>query len=200
MFKKFRRIYLFILLAIMWSCNTKQANKSDYLPKPKGFNRIDLPQNTYQKLPNNYPYSFEYNKEAVIEKDTFPDAEPFWIFINYKKYKAKVQLTYKPILGDKKRLNNMIADAHKLAFKHSVKAFGIQEKQYNSPSGYAANIIDLEGEVPSQVQFYMTDSTRHFLRGALYFETAVANDSLAPIIQYIRKDIIRLVDTIKWQQ
>ncbi len=193
------RFIITIILLTVWSCNTKQANKTDYLPKPKGYNRIDLPKNTYKKLPDTYPYSFDYNQEALIEKDTFPDAEPYWIYINYKKYKAKVQLTYKPILGDKKRLNNMISDAQKLAFKHSVKAFGIQEKQYKAINGNVANIIDLEGEVPSQVQFYMTDSTKHFLRGALYFETAIANDSLAPIIQYIRKDIIRLVDSMKWK-
>lgn len=199
MLKIIFKFYFIIILAVTWSCNTKQANKTDYLPKPKGFNRIDLPQNTYKKLPDNYPYSFDYNQEAIIEKDTFPDAESYWIYINYKKYKAKVQLTYKPVLGDTKRLNNMIADAHKLAFKHSVKAFGIQEKQYKARNGNIANIIDLEGEVPSQVQFYMTDSTRHFIRGALYFETAMANDSLAPIIQYIRKDVIRLVESMKWK-
>jgi gliding motility-associated lipoprotein GldD len=191
--------FIYILLLFLFSCNSNNTDNQDFTPKPKGYNRIDLPAVSYQKLTENHPYTFEYSKYAIIKPDTFANAEPHWIFIDYPKFNANIQLTYKPVLGDSKRLQNMISDAHKLSFKHNIKAYSIQEKIYTAPNGNKANITDLEGEVPSQVQFYMTDSTKHFLRGALYFKTATQNDSLAPVIQYIRNDILRLVNTLEWK-
>ncbi|MES2796569.1 MAG: gliding motility lipoprotein GldD [Bacteroidota bacterium] len=182
------------------SCNHKTSDSQDYSPKPKGYNRIEMPKVAYQKMTEKHPYYFEYSKYARLLPDTFAKAEPHWIYIDYPTFGANVQLTYKPINGDLKRLQNMIGDAHTLSYKHSVKAYSIQEKIYQSPSGNQANVIDLEGEVPSQVQFYMTDSTRHFLRGALYFKTSMQNDSLAPVIQYIRNDILHLVNTLEWKK
>lgn len=195
--KNLNQVLLFILL--IFSCKSKTTQNQDFTPKPKGYNRIDLPKHTYQNLVENHPYTFEFSKEAIIKPDTFANAEPHWIYIDYPNFNANVQLTYKPILNDKKRLQNLINDARKLSYKHNVKAYSIQEKIFTSPSGNKANIIDLEGEVPSQVQFYMTDSSKHFLRGALYFKTATQNDSLAPVIQYIRQDILHLVNSLKWR-
>jgi gliding motility-associated lipoprotein GldD len=187
----------FFGLLFMFACGSK---KSDFTPKPKGYNRIDLPAASYQKLVENHPYSFEYSKEAIIQRDSFARAEPHWIYINYPKLDAVIQLTYKPVLGDQRRLANMIDDAHKLSSKHDVKAYSIQEKIYTAPNGIKAGLIELEGEVPSQIQFYTTDSTKHYLRGALYFKTATKNDSLAPVIQYIKQDIIHLIDTFNWKK
>ncbi len=195
-----RQTTSFILAFIfLISCKSKPTENQEYTPKPKGYNRVDLPKHAYQELTENHPYSFEYSRAANIKPDTFARAEPHWIFVEYPQFKANIQLTYKPILGDKNRLQLMINDARKLSYKHNVKAFSIQEKIFTAPSGNKANIIDLEGEVPSQVQFFMTDSSKHFLRGALYFKTATQNDSLAPIIQYIRQDILHLVNTLKWK-
>lgn len=190
---------ILIFLGFLWACNNKPHDNQDFMPKPKGYNRIDLPKVAYQKMTETHPYNFEYSKYAKLLPDTFARAEPHWIYIDYPQFDANVQLTYKPVLGDIKRLQNMISDAHKLAYKHNVKAFSIQEKIYMAPSGNKANIIDLEGEVPSQVQFYMTDSSKHFLRGALYFKTSTQNDSLSPVIQYIRNDILHLVNTLQWK-
>jgi gliding motility-associated lipoprotein GldD len=189
-------IFVFLFLI---SCKKKSTDNQDYNPKPKGYNRIDMPVVSYQKMVEDHPYQFEYSKYAKLLPDTFARAEPHWIYIDYPQFQANVQLTYKPVLGDLKRLQHMIDDAHKLVFKHNVKAYSIQEKIYTAPSGQKANIIDLEGEVPSQVQFYTTDSSKHFLRGALYFKIATKNDSLAPVIQFIRNDIIHLVNTLKWK-
>jgi hypothetical protein len=45
----------------------------------------------------------------------------------------------------------------------------------------------------------ITDSTRNFLRAALYFNTRIANDSLAPAIEYMKKDVMHLVNTLEWK-
>ncbi len=192
---KFLPVFCLVLLT---ACN--RSNSDNYVPKPKGYPRIDLPTAVYTALPPTYPYQFEYNRIAQILPDTFARAEPNWIFINYPQYHASVQLTYKPVLHDTKRLRAMLEDAYKLAARHNIKAYSIQQQNMKLPSGLAASVIDLEGEVPSQVQFITTDSTTHFLRGALYFNTATANDSLQPVIQYVRQDILHLLKTLKWRK
>lgn len=195
---------LFIaLLALATACGSSSSSTTadaDYIPKPKGYPRIDLPPHQYVALEPTHPYQFEINKIARVLPDTFARAEPHWIFINYPAFHASVQLTYKPVLNDPERLKAMLKDSYKLTGKHKIKATAIREQVQKLPSGLYANVIELEGEVPSQVQFITTDTTRHFLRGALYFNTATANDSLAPVIQYIQKDIFHLLNTLKWRQ
>lgn len=185
-------------LFLLTSCG--RSTSDNYIPKPKGYPRIDLPAPVYTQLQPTHPYQFEYNKIARILPDTFARAEADWIFISYPQYNASVQLTYKPVLHDPKRLRAMVEDAYKLAAKHNIKAYSIQQSTLKLESGLEASVIDLSGEVPSQVQFVTTDSTTHFLRGALYFNTATANDSLQPVIQYIRQDIMHLLKTLKWRK
>jgi len=183
----------FGLAAAVASCS------AEYTPKPKGYNRIDLPPTAYQQLPNQHPYTFEYSKYAKIRPDSSGIAQPHWINIIYPSLGANVQLTYKAIGHSDKMLNDLIEDSRKLASKHQIKAYSIEESEIKTPSGDVASVFELTGEVPSQFQFYVTDSTEHFLRGALYFNTATANDSLAPVIEYVKKDIVHLLNTLEWR-
>ena len=190
-------LILFVSLLVT-ACGSSSSD--NYIPKPKGFPRFDLPTPSYKLLEPTHPYQFEYNKIARILPDTFARSEPHWIFINYPAYHASVQLTYKPVRNDMSRLKAMLDDSYKLATRHNIKASAIEEKKLRLKSGLEASLIDLSGEVPSQVQFITTDSTTNFLRGALYFNTATENDSLQPVIQYIRKDILHLLNTLKWRK
>jgi gliding motility-associated lipoprotein GldD len=185
-------IFLFIPLALfLFSC------EEEFVPKPKGYNRIDLPEHTYEALTEKHPYTFLYSKSAVIKRDSSSISEPHWITIHYPYFDADVQLTYKPLAGKKDsiKLNEHIEDSYKLANKHQIKAYAIEESIVKTPSGKKATVIELSGDVPSQFQFYITDSSRHFLRGALYFK----RDSLAPAIEYLKKDIMQLVNTLEWK-
>jgi len=189
---------LLILTLSLAGCGSDASDS--YTPKPKGYPRFDLPPHAYKLLDPTHPYQFEYNKAARILPDTFARSEPHWIFINYPKYQASVQLTYKPVNNDVTRLRAMLEDSYKLAARHNVKAYSIEQRTLRLKSGMEASVIDLTGNVPSQVQFVVTDSTKHFLRGALYFNTATQNDSLQPVIDYIRKDVLHLLNTLKWRQ
>lgn len=171
----------------------------DYTPKPKGFNRIDLPPHAYQLLAPGHPYRFEYSKSARILRDSSYLAQPHWINVNYPTLHANVQITYTDIAGNPKLFNKMLEDARKLTGKHQIKATAIEENTLKTPDGKKVAVFELSGDVPSQFQFYTTDSTKHFFRGALYFRTAVANDSLAPVIDYVKEDIVHLVNTLKYQ-
>lgn len=199
--KKNTTIKLANLKMILWVGLTviTAACSTDFTPKPKGYNRIDMPPATYQLLAPAHPYTFEYSTYAKIRPDSSGIAQPHWINIIYPTLGANVQLTYKNIGQDHKMLNDLIEDARKLTSKHQIKAYGIEESEIKLPSGNVASIFELSGEVPSQFQFYVTDSSQHFLRGALYFRTATQNDSLAPVIEYVKKDIVHLLNTLKWK-
>ena len=194
MLRGIHRGLLAVPLFLLLSCS------EDYLPKPKGYNKIDLPPHSFQLLMEDHPYVFEYSKNAVLKKDESALAEPHWINVFYPDFNAYIQLTYKPVKGNLKNLDEHIDDSHKLAGKHNVKAYSIEEGQVKTPNGYTATVFELTGEVPSQFQFYVTDSTSHFLRGAIYFLTATKNDSLAPVIEYIKYDAMHLVNTLEWKK
>jgi gliding motility-associated lipoprotein GldD len=193
----FKILFVFLIFALLTACGSQTP---DYVPKPKGYPRLDLPVRQYKPLPGLHPYQFGYNTAARVLPDTFARAEKDWIFLYYPQLKATVQLTYKPVLNDPKRLKAMLEDSYKLAGKHNIKAYSINEQVTRLPSGQWANLITLTGEVPSQFQFITTDTTTHFLRGALYFNTATANDSLAPAIDYVKADMLHLLKTLRWRK
>lgn len=174
------------------------ACQQDYTPKPLGYNRLDLPAPAYQSLPDSLPYTFEYSKHAQLLDDTSSISERFWIEIYYPHIKSNVHITYKSIQNEK-LLKEFLDDAYTLTSKHQIKAYAINEVISTTPSGKTAVIAELEGEVPSQFQFTITDSAKNFMRGALYFNTKVANDSLAPAIEYMKKDIMHIINTLEWK-
>jgi len=186
---------LVICLASLAACG-----REDYTPKPKGYNRIDLPPAKYQPLAQQHPYWFEYSAYAKILRDSSRTAMPHWINIYYPQFQANVQLTYRPVNNDKQMLNKLLEDARTLTIKHQIKAESIEGGIIRTENGMNVNVAELTGEVPTQFQFYVTDSTKHFFRGALYFRTATANDSLAPVINYIKKDMVHLLNTLKWTE
>lgn len=194
--KDFRPIALACCLvfpALLFSCS------KDYLPKPLGFNRLELPDPAYQPLPDSLPYFFEYSTHARLLPDTSSIREEAWIEIYYPFIKANIHITYKDIKNNPKLLKEFLNDAYTLTAKHQVKAYAINEAISKTPDGKTAVIAELEGEVPSQFQVTITDSARNFLRAALYFNTRVANDSLAPAIEYMKKDMMHLINTLEWK-
>ena len=185
----------FLGLVLLISCNS-----SDYLPKPKGYNRIDLPEHEYIALPDTFPYQFQYSTQAKILRDSSWISERYWIDIFYPLMDANIQITYKPVRGKKEVIEELLGDSYRLTAQHNVKAYAIEEKVIELPGGHLASVTELEGEVPTQFQFHTTDSTTHFLRGALYFKTATKNDSLAPVIEYLKEDVLYLLETLEWEK
>jgi gliding motility-associated lipoprotein GldD len=180
------------LVALFISCTR------DHLPKPLGYNRLILPDHAYRALPDSLPYSFEYSLHAKLLKDTSTISEKNWVEIYYPQLKANIHVTYKAINNDQKLLKEFLNDAYTLTSKHQIKAYAINELISKTPSGKTAVIAELEGEVPSQFQVTVTDSSKNFLRAALYFNTKVANDSLEPAIEYMKKDMMHLINTLEW--
>ena len=170
-----------------------------YTPKRKGYNRLELPAHEYISLPDSLPYSFDISTAAKILRDSSGFGERYWIDIFYPSITANVQITYKNLGHDSQFLRELVDDSYKLTAKHQIKAYSIEESVLLTPKGKTAIVAELEGEVPSQFQFFITDSTNNFLRGALYFRTSTKNDSLAPAIEYMKIDAMRMINTLEWK-
>lgn len=173
------------------------ACKDKPTPKPRGYFRIDLPQKNYVKLDSIEAYSFEYASPAIISRpERHPDKKNF-ININYPQIKGKVHISYMNIENN---LNQLMEDSRDLVYKHTVKADAIQERVYERPEDKVYGIMyEIGGNAASSVQFFMTDSTEHFIRGALYFNATPNKDSLAPLINYVTEDIEHLIETLHWK-
>lgn len=182
-----------VVVALAFSCSR------NYQPKPKGYNRIPLPDTTYMALPDTLPYMFEYSTQANLMKDTSWVRERHWVEIYYPTLKANIHITYKRVRNSEQLLKEFLNDAYVLTAKHQIKANAINETIATTKDGKVAIISEIEGEVPSQFQFTMTDSTKNFLRGALYFNTKVQNDSLKPAIDFMKKEMMHIVNTLEWK-
>ncbi len=191
----------FVIIAVLLTIlsGTSSCTK-DYQPKPKGYNRIPLPLASYRPLPDSLPYSFEYSKSANLMRDTSWVREKHWVEIYYPTIKANIHITYKKVQNSEQLLKEFLNDAYVLTAKHQIKANAINETIVTTDDRKVAVIAEIEGEVPSQFQFTMTDSTHNFLRGALYFNTKVQNDSLKPAIDFMKKEMMHIVNTLQWKE
>jgi gliding motility-associated lipoprotein GldD len=191
----------FLLLALPLIALASCGGDDDddiYTPKPKGYFRISFPEKTYTRYDSICPFAFDYPVYARIEKDMAPGAEPCWININYPKLKAQIHLSYKQVNGS---IDQFLKDARTLAMKHTIKADAIEEQPVVRDSSKVYGLIyNIEGNAASSIQFYLTDSTTHTMRGALYFNTRPNKDSLGIVIDFIREDIHRMIQSFEWKE
>ncbi|WP_132431008.1 gliding motility lipoprotein GldD [Natronoflexus pectinivorans] len=165
-------------------------------PKPRGFFRIDLPEKEYVFLDSTMPYGFEYPVYGRIETDVSRSAEPHWINLYFPRFKARVHISYKEVDDN---LYDLLEDNIRFAYNHVVKADAIEEMLFfDEEKNVYGMLFEIKGDAASPVQFLVTDSARHFLRGSLYFQVRPNRDSLNPVIDFITDDVIHLMETIKW--
>lgn len=177
-----------ILSLLLSACSSGDA------PKPVAYFRIALEPKQYALSDSCRPYVFEYpSNVARIVYGSNQD----WFDIVYPDYNARIYCSYKPVDGDFRQISE---DSRNFVYKHVIKADAISEKSFENPESDVYGILyDIEGNAASQVQFVITDSVRHCLRGALYFNERPNKDSIAPVADYIREDIIRLMETARWK-
>jgi gliding motility-associated lipoprotein GldD len=170
----------------------------DYTPKPRGYFRIDLPEKQYARFDTTFPYSFEYPVYAKIVPDTRKSSEPYWMNIDFPGFNGRLHISYKPVDGN---LVQFLEDARTFVVKHIPKADAIDDSLIYRPGDRVYGLIYYIGGsgAASPCQFFLTDSSTHFLRGALYFNTVPNNDSLAPVIDFIEEDIRHLIATFRWE-
>jgi gliding motility-associated lipoprotein GldD len=189
---------IFFVSTILTSCN------QDYVPKQKAYPRVEFPSKEYSLYsPEGCPFQFEKPVYSNVERDTIFFGQKVknsdcWLNINFKSLNGTINLTYKEI--DKNTgLEKLVEDAHKLSFKHSRKANYIDEIKVQNDHGVGGILFDVGGDAASNVQFFLTDSTKHFIRGALYFNSEPNSDSMAPIVEFVKADMKKMLQTFEWK-
>ncbi|HZG25828.1 MAG TPA: hypothetical protein VEZ17_14660 [Chitinophagaceae bacterium] len=208
-------ILLFACAFLVSGCN------STYSPKPPGYFKIDLPERAYQVFDKTgYPYSFEYPVYAnVIQDTTFFEEKPenpYWINIDFPRFSGRIYLSYN-IIGGKARfkvknakgdyvdsvgvntLDRLMQGSYQLTFKHSYKASSIDDSLFRTPNGIEGIYFKIGGNAATANQFLATDSVKHFLRGALYFDATPNEDSLSVVNNFLKEDMQHLINTLKWR-
>jgi gliding motility-associated lipoprotein GldD len=209
-------IYLLPIATFLTSCNSNPT------VKPRGYFNIDLPAQKEYTIFNRpgFPYSFEYPVYGnIVQDSTFFDDKPqnpYWINIDFPQYDAKIYLSYlsineKVVFREKTKggykdsvgvntLNKLVNDAFALTNKHSIKANAIDEIAVHPSAGVNGFIFEVGGNAASLKQFFLTDSSKHFVRGALYFNATPNEDSVKPVSQYLFQDMKQLVSSLRWKK
>lgn len=188
----------FLLIALLFtSCN------STYVPKQRGYFKIDFPEKKYQVFNKaGYPYTFEYPLYANVVRDStfFGGAteNPWWINIDFPQFEGRIYISYKQI--GKNKFDTLLNDAFKMTNKHSTKAASIDDSLMVTPNNVHGIFFKVGGDVATANQFFLTDTTSHFLRGALYFNATPNADSLGTVNRFLVDDMRHLINTFKWRQ
>lgn len=185
-----------VFIIVLFSCN------SDYTIRQRGYYRIDLPVKAYQLFDKpGYPYSFEYPVYAeVIQDSAFFEAKPenpYWINIDFPEFNGRIYISYKDL--GQNQYEKLVDDAFKLTYKHTAKATAIRDSLMRTPNGIGGVFFKVGGNAATARQFFATDSVRHFLRGALYFDATPNADSLRPVNEFLEADMKHLINTLRWK-
>ena len=168
--------------------------KNEARPKPKAFLALEYPAAEYERININCPYSFEKNSIADISPSR--NRIPCWIQLDYDQMNGSIFITYQPV---KNNLDSLLTDAQKLPLQHTIKADVIEGDVYTNEFNKTYGMFyEVDGNAASQAQFYLTDSTDHFLTGSVYFESLPNFDSIVPAAEYLKKDIRHLMESLKW--
>lgn len=187
-------VSIFLVFALI-ACN------SEYSPKPRGYFRIDFPPHAYQSFDRpEFPYSFEYPVYGNIIRDTsfFGDKpeNPYWINIEFPRFNARIYISYKQVNGNFDKLRE---DAYKMTYKHTYKASSIEDSLISTTLGVHGIFFNVGGNAATAKQFFVSDSIRHFLRGALYFDTTPNSDSLGIVNDFLQVDMEHLINSLRWK-
>ncbi len=197
-------IFQFSNWLLIACCTLLSSCHGDYTPRPKSYPRVIYPEKKYDLYDSkDCPFKFEIPVYAAVKKDTTYFGEklvsnPCWLDVVFPQFNGTINLTYKDI--DKTMtLERLVEDAHKMSFKHTSKADYINEIGIQNDYGIGGLLYDVGGDAASNVQFFLTDSTKHFIRGALYFNNEPNTDSMAPVINFVKADLNRMLKTFEWK-
>ncbi|MDA0303428.1 MAG: gliding motility lipoprotein GldD [Bacteroidetes bacterium] len=183
-----------LLGLLLMACN------EDPLPRPRGYFRIETPPASY--VPYSLPCGgqFEVPAHAKIELINADGANAScWFNLSFPAFSAKLHCTLIR-LRDPADFISLVDDSHRMVFSHEAKASGIQTHSFDLPENQVSGLVfDLGGPVASPLQFFATDSTDHFLRGSLYFQHVPNPDSIGPALDYVRQDIVHMIETLQWK-
>lgn len=187
-----RKLFIKLSFISFLCCMTLISCKDEVLPKPKAQLRLEYPEPVYKPVSSDCPYVFDASQATDVQIN-----EKCWVNIDYPKLKASINMTYRPVNNN---LKELFLEAEKLTFNHTIKADGISSVPYaNKDRKVYGSIFEVSGNAASPIQFHVTDSSKHFITGAVYFNVQPNYDSIKPAISYLQKDIITMIESMQWK-
>jgi gliding motility-associated lipoprotein GldD len=188
---------LFLAFAIgvglLAACNSKP----EFIPKPAGYMRIDFPEKKYVAYQTDYPFSFEIPAYAVVREKS--EADSCMKNIIFGNLRATLHCTYIAI-NSPEDFKEYSEYTRKLAYEHRVKADAIDQIVFKNKEASVYGVIyEIEGDAACNYQFYLSDSTKNYFAGSLYFLSAPNADSLKPVLDFLKTDIRHLIETFNWK-
>ncbi len=193
-----KNIVVIFLVLCFCACKRDEV----YIPKPRSFPRVEYPVKKYQEFNESYcDFGFSYPSYSEIEQDEYffdeKPVDPCWFDIVTTQFNATLHCSYYSI-DRETPMDKLVNDAFKMAGKHNIKAEYYSEKVIKRDGNVGGIVFEIEGDVATPIQFFLTDSTDHFFRASLYFNNKVRPDSMAPIYKFIKQDIDTLINTLHW--
>lgn len=192
---------IFILFALLFIFSCQQ--NSVYNPKPRSFPKVEYPERNFVSFDKDYcSFDFQYPDYAEIIKDEYffeeKPVDECWFDIKFSNFNGALHCSYIPLNNSRETFDKMVNDAFDMVGRHNIKAQ--YRGEFVLENDHASGMLfELEGEVASNLQFYLTDSTNHFFRGSLYFNSKVNPDSLAPIYEFVKSDVLQIIESFRWK-
>jgi gliding motility-associated lipoprotein GldD len=194
--------YKYLLIPALITLMFVSCRPNTPIPKPKGYFRYEFPEHAYQTFDStSFPFTFEYPVYGKVTEDANlnrAENSPYWINVTFPQWDATIYLSYKEITTEN-TLDKLVAESYKLSSKHDVRADYINTPQFKTRNGLSGVFYNVGGNAASAYQFFITDKTKHFLRGALYFNVPPNADSLMPATEFLKKDMEQLVETLRFK-
>ena len=186
---------LILISFILISCGS--SDDDTIAPKPRAYFRLTFPEKKYVKYDSLCPFTCEIPVYSKMVNDKDGNAQPCWLNLIYPSFKGTLHLSYMSVNGN---IKEYLEQTYTLATKHQIKASGIEQQPFSKPKSKVYGLVyNIEGNAASSIQFFLTDSTKHFIRGALYFYAVPNTDSISPVVDFIRKDIYHMIETFEWK-
>lgn len=183
------------LILLLNSC----TNAGDYSPKPRGHFKIDFPEKKYVTIASGCPFSFEIPTYSTLQDDRSPGAQPCWKNLDFPSYNARLHISYIPI-SPQASLMQLSEDARTFAFKHTAKATAIDQERIHMVDKKVYGLTYyIRGNTASNLQFFVSDSSKNYLRAALYFNEKPNLDSIQPVLEFIRADVEHIISSFSWK-
>lgn len=194
------RALLLVIIFLFSSCKEEVI----LVPKPRVYPKVLYPEKAYAPLTiadcpftMEVPEYFQYIKDA--KQNSAEKKHTCWFDLYCEELNSYLHLSYLPF-SNRKEYDKLIADAFEMADKHNIKASYRNELKITKPEENVHGLIfEIDGPVATPLQFFMTDSVEHFIRGSLYFKSGVNRDSIAPVYDFLKLDVGRMLESFEWE-
>lgn len=184
-----------IIIAVVVCLGLNACDKKGPAPKPRAYPRIEYPAKEYKEFNiEQCPFTFQLPTYAEVRERE----EPCWFDLYMPTFQARLHCSYIPV-NSTTEFEDLVLDAFTIASKINERANYMKESRIKNAQGVEGLAMTWTGPAASPVHFFLSDTSKHFFKAALYFDSKVQVDSLAPIVSFLQEDIDHMIRTFSFK-